>query len=453
MSQAESFDLLVVGAGTGGCIAAKVGAERGLSVGLVDRKPFETIGEKVCGDGIGKHHFDLLGISPPVGEELATDVLGIDVYSPDQKTVFRVEGEGLQGFVINRHQFGQRLLKNAIDRGAALRDSFHVFAPIIEEGCIRGVKGRGLKREGVTELRAMVTVDASGYAAVLRKSLPKELGIETGIQSSDVMVCYREIRKIQKAFERPEFCRIFLSQRTAPGGYHWIFPKSPHVVNVGLGVQGKEGFKNPKDFLYREVLSQEIFKGSTLVHGGGGVVPTRRPLPTLVSNGFMLVGDSACQVNPIHGGGIGPSMMAGKLAAEAAADAITKNSTNAEDLWQYNLRYMTAYGAKQAQLDVFRMFLQKLDDSDIDFGMSQRLIRESDLLKLDHGEEFRLSIPEKSRRLAAGIHKVSLLRKLRYTRHRMREIRSLYANYPRKEHLVMWASTVEDILRDIALKA
>jgi geranylgeranyl reductase family protein len=452
MPQAEFFDLLVVGAGTGGCVAAKVGAEKGLSVGLVDRKPFGTIGEKVCGDGIGKHHFDLLGMSPPAGEELATNILGIDVYSPDQKTVFRVEGEGLQGFIINRRVFGQRLLKEALDRGAYLRDNLHVFAPIIEGGCVRGVKGRIPEREEAIEIRAKVTVDASGCTAILRKSLPKELGMETDIQSSDVIVCYREIREIQGAIERPEFCRIFLSQKAAPGGYYWIFPKSPNVVNVGLGVQMKEGFENPRDLLYSKVLTKDLFKGSTLIHGGGGIVPTRRPLSTLVSSGFMVVGDSACQVNPIHGGGIGPSMVAGKLAAEAAADAITKGSTNAEDLWQYNLRYMKTYGARQAQLEIFRIFLQKLDDSDIDFGMSQRIISEADLLRLSHAGELRLSIPEKSRRLAAGIRKLSLLRRLRYTQRRMREVRALYMNYPSREGLITWASAVEDIVRGVALK-
>jgi len=62
--------VVVVGAGTGGCLAAKTVAEAGFNVCLIDRKREQDIGDKVCGDAIGKHHFDTLGLEYPTGKEL-----------------------------------------------------------------------------------------------------------------------------------------------------------------------------------------------------------------------------------------------------------------------------------------------------------------------------------------------------------------------------------------------
>ena len=81
------YDLLIVGAGTAGCIAARTATEKGLDVCLIDCKPEDKVGDKVCGDAIGKHHFDRLGLSYPAGEEFECDMHGTDVYSPDLKTV------------------------------------------------------------------------------------------------------------------------------------------------------------------------------------------------------------------------------------------------------------------------------------------------------------------------------------------------------------------------------
>ncbi len=58
----EKFDVLVVGAGTAGCLAAKTVAEAGLKVCLVERKRREEVGEKVCGDALGEHHLKTLGL-------------------------------------------------------------------------------------------------------------------------------------------------------------------------------------------------------------------------------------------------------------------------------------------------------------------------------------------------------------------------------------------------------
>ena len=49
----KNFDVVIIGAGSGGCLAAKTVAEAGIKVCMIDRKEEHNIGDKVCGDAIG----------------------------------------------------------------------------------------------------------------------------------------------------------------------------------------------------------------------------------------------------------------------------------------------------------------------------------------------------------------------------------------------------------------
>lgn len=426
----EKYDVIIIGAGTAGCLAAKTTAKAGLSMLLIDRKPRQDIGIKVCGDAVGKHHFDHLGLQYPTGDQLERVMEGVRIFSPDMQTVFDVKGEGLSGFLLNRQMFGQRLLKEAVAAGANFRDSTQALEPIIEKGYVAGIVAKDLKTETITKLSCKVVVEASGFPAVIRKKLPKELGVDLEVKNEDVEACYREIRELKEPIENSELCQIYLTQRVCPGGYYWIFPKGDSRVNVGLGVAMTKDFPNPKDALYKQVLTEPIFKGSKIVEGGAWYVPTRRPLDNMVGNGIIIVGDAACQVNPIHGGGIGPSMKGGSIAGKTIIEALEKDDVSQRGLWAYNVNYMESYGLKQAGLDVFRRLLQESDDEELSYGMACKLITEEDLLQTSLGKEVKLSIGEKATRAFRGIRKIGFLQKLRERINLMNKTREWYKNYP-----------------------
>lgn len=444
----RKFDILVVGAGTGGSTAAKTAAKMGYSVCMIDQKPNGEIGDKVCGDAIGRHHFDNLGITPPRGEELAGIVKGIDVFSPDTKTIFKAEGEGLHGFMVNRLELGQRLLREALDCGVELLDNTCVLKPIMENGYVKGVQAKNTARDEAVELRGNVIIDASGMAAVLRKQVPPEWGLERDILGEDIEICYQEIREVS-SIENHEYLQIYLDQEVAPGGYCWIFPRGENMVNVGLGIQMKTGFLNPREQFYKHLLTKPLLRDSKKIKGGGGIVSTRRPINCMVGNGVLFIGDAACQPNPIHGGGIGPSLLAGQLAAKTACEAIEKNDVSQSGMWRYNSDYMAQYGAKAAALDVFRIFLQKCSNSDLDYGMSNRLIMEDDILKASLGEDLKLNITDKARRVFRGIRRLSFLKALGLTADKMKEIKELYRNFPNPEGHDQWSSKVESLIKEM----
>ncbi len=445
----ERFDVVIVGAGTGGCTAAKTAASAGLNVCLIDCKSEREIGNKVCGDAIGRHHFDTLGLKYPSGDELERKILGVKVYSPDTHSIFRVVGEGLHGFIVNRHSFGQRLLKEALDANVTLIDNTFVSKPIINGGFVRGVEAINVKSGEKIRVESEAVIDASGMSAAIRSKLPPESGIETNVDKTDLIACYREIRRLKSELEDGDFCRIYLNLEVAPGGYYWIFPERGEKVNVGLGVIATPESPNPKRQLYKYVLSSPLFEDSILIHKGGGLVPTRRPLSSIVWNGVIFIGDAACHVNPIHGGGMGPSMIGGRIAGETLTEAMEKGDLGVESLWNANVRYMSSYGAKQAGLDVFRIFLQGLDNEDLNYGMKYRLLREEDVLHVSMGEDVKLNITEATRRVFVGFGKLPLLKKLIKMVSISREVKSLYKDYPKEPRdFPSWKEKVKQIFEN-----
>jgi len=425
----NKFDVLVVGAGTAGCLAAKTAAEKGLKVCLIDNKKKEDIGAKICGDALGEHHFKTLGLEKPQGDELEKRIEGVKIFSPDMNAVFTIEDKDFVGYILNRRLFGQWLLKKAIDKGASLLDSTQFLEPIFDCGFVVGGKVKNSAGKTI-RLMSKVIVDASGFTGAVRQKLPAEMGIENKIENEDVEACYREIRQLKQENENTKYCEIYLNSTATPGGYIWIFPKRGAKVNVGLGICMRGNFPNPKKQLYKHVLSKPQFEGSLLLDGGAWWDPTRRPLDNMVGNGVLITGDAASLVNPIHGGGIGPSMLSGFYAGNKISEALENGEPTQAALWGYNRMYMDSYGKKQASLDIFRMFLIASNDEDLNYGMNCRLITEKDVLKASMGDEFHLNITEAATRVFRGRKRLGFLKKLKTTVDMMRQVRTLFDVYP-----------------------
>ena len=444
----QKYDAIVVGSGTAGCLAAKTIAESGLTVCIVEKKKREEIGEKICGDALGEHHLKFLGLEKPTGGELETRIDGIKIYSPDENTVFTIADKDFVGYLLNRRLFGQWLLNKATAKGAVLEDNMNFREPIIEKGAVTGVVAKNMKTGAIVQFKSKVVVDASGFFGVVRHQLPVEMGIDREIDNEDVEACYREIRQLKQETENTRFCEIYLNQKASPGGYVWIFPKGGARVNVGIGTcMRKTGYPNPKEQLYSTTFSKPIFDGSLVLTGGAWFDPVRRPLDNMVSNGVMLVGDAASLVNPIHGGGIGPSMLSGYFAGQQIVEALGKGEPTKEALWGYNKKYIDTYGKKQGTLDIFKMFLLSCSDEDLNYGMNEKLMTEDDVLKAGMGDEFHLNITETARRVFRGIRRVGFLNRLRMTVTMMRQVRAHYNTYPTTpQGFEPWRNTTVDLI-------
>lgn len=433
----DRYDVVIAGAGVAGATAAYFLARSGLKVLIADVKPFERAGDKPCGDAMAKHHFENVGVREPSGEELEGVVKAIDIISPSEEVRYRVTGEGYE---VNRVAFTQRLISDARDAGAEYFERTQVRKAIIKGGVLRGAILWSRNR-GEWEVSADVLIDATGMSRAILRSLPDDWPIKDPIDPKDLNIAYREIRKLRGGVEEPEVLRIYLSPSKAPGGYWWFFPYSlkEGVVNVGLGVQGGMGHPLPRNLLYERVLVRPEFGGSAIIESGGAAVPTRRPLDTLLWNGIAAVGDAAYTVNPVHGGGKGTAMISAKCVAEAIASA--GGDTDNASLWGANRCYMKAYGAKQASLDLLRMFLQKMGEEDLEWVMRKRVVEADDInIMATSGDLEERVVARALRLMMAAIRRPSFMSRLKTLSDYMRELKNHYLNYPETpEGLEEWA--------------
>ncbi|MFX1260541.1 MAG: geranylgeranyl reductase family protein [Promethearchaeota archaeon] len=421
-------DVVVVGAGSAGCVAARRCAEMGLKTLLLDKKPHSEVGQKVCGDEISKSHFEDTGIEFPSDDEISSAISGADVYPPSMNNELKVRGwTDFDGWTVNRLNFGQRLLREAIDAGIAFQPESRVGGPIVVKDAVVGVEYRSKGEE--KQVNAKLVIDASGFAGAIRNKIDHPL-VEKTIAKEDVALCYREILKLKMPLAEPEVARVLLGGKVAPRGYAWIFPKGPQEVNAGAGITGGSGRGSPKSHFLQFRKKYPLLIGSQVIESAGGAVPVRRPLKSLVANGVAFVGDAAAQVNPIHGGGIGAGMRAGIIVGEVAKRAIARNDLSARGLWHYNMRYLTDFGKRLASLEIFRRLLQSVSDEDMDFGFQKRILEAGDLMTANRGDGISLGIVDKIRRFGRGISRISLLRDLQKAAGLMKKISKVYDAYP-----------------------
>ena len=446
-------DIIVVGAGSAGCVTARRCAELGLRTLLLDRKPRNEVGEKVCGDEVSKSHFEDTGIRVPEDDEISTTIAGADVYPPSMTNELKVRGwSDFDGWTVNRLKFGQRLLNEAINAGVQFNDNVHVTGPTILGDQVTGIQYKEVSESEEKTIKAKLVVDASGFAAIIRNKIDSPL-IEQNIDKGDIALCYREILKLKVPLAEPEVARVFLGRGIAPNGYAWIFPKAVQEVNAGIGVTGGEGVGSPKSFFEEFKNRYPLLFDSKVITGKGGAVPVRRPLKSLVGNGIAFVGDAALQVNPIHGGGIGAGMRAGVILGEVAREAIARRNLTAKGLWSYNTRYLSNFGKKLAMLEIFRRLLQAVEDEDMNFGFEKQLLEAGDLMAANRGEGFSLSFADKLKRIKRGAGRVSLLLKLQKASSLMKKMNKSYASYPSSpEGLDNWEKNVLDIVNDASFE-
>ncbi|ACL10488.1 geranylgeranyl reductase [Desulfurococcus amylolyticus 1221n] len=439
------YDVVVVGAGVAGLYSSLVLASKGFRVALVESKPASKIGDKTCGDAIGVHHFQHIGLKLP--EDIIDHVYrGVKIYSPSERHEIIVPGEGVS---VNRVKLGQWLLKQAFDRGVELLDQHSVIGVNMmgdRVGSIIAKKVGG----GTVELEAEAFIDASGSKPALRSRLPETWPISDKPYTTDFNIAYREVVEYDGGVreEDRDYAVIYLNTIIAPGGYWWLFPKSRdgRVINVGLGVIWN-GLHNPRHN-YDKHLRQR-FNGKVL-HAGGGIVPTRRPLPTMVWRNVGVVGDAAYTVNPVHGGGIGSSLEAADIVARHVGDALEQGEVSEKTMWEANIEYMRAYGAKQAGLDILRMYMQKLSNEDFEWLMANKIVDGASVYDIGVKGELGEKITHMILSVLRALSRPSLLNQLRIVRNYMKKASELYLDkYPSTPNeLPSWMRMVEDMVEE-----
>jgi digeranylgeranylglycerophospholipid reductase len=328
------YDVVVVGAGPAGSIAARTAAENGLDVLLIEKR--QEIGDPVrCGEGTGK--LGLMEFIEPDPRWICAEVTGARIFAPDGTCVElseKLAGKEV-GYVLERKIFDRAVAKSAARAGAEVQVKTQATSLIMENGFVCGIKGK--HRGDDFEARAKVVVGADG----IESKVGKWAGIRTTLKPKDIEACAQFL--VTDIDIKADSCDFYLGNDRAPGGYVWIFPKGKREANVGLGILGSRFTgKHPIDYLH-DFMAWRFPEGK-VIETVVGAVPASGMLKQLSTSGLVLVGDAGRVSDPITGGGIYNGMVSGRIAGNVIADAIKAKDVSAKKLQWYDREVREALG-------------------------------------------------------------------------------------------------------------
>jgi digeranylgeranylglycerophospholipid reductase len=344
------LDVLVVGGGPAGCVAAWEAARHGArEVLLVERD--RAIGAPVrCAEGVGSAGLREF-LDPNGADWVARRISRVIFWAPDDTEV-AVGGDDV-GYILDRTRFEPALADEARRAGAEIRIRTEATA-MRKDGDAWQVRLAG--PGGEEEVRARIVIGADGVEGMVGRWA----GLETRVPARDMESCAQYV--VSNIRFDPDAIYLHFSDQWAPGGYAWIFPKGAGVANVGLGMVAlKADGRTARQYL--DGYLARYFPGGTVTGLTVGGVIVATTVKRTVTDGVILAGDAAHMINPLSGGGIVNAMKAGRLAGRHAAAALAEGDTTAARLQRYHDEWMALLGDDHLKYYRLKEALGKLDDA------------------------------------------------------------------------------------------
>ena len=338
----REYDVVVIGAGPAGSLAAREAAERGLSVLLVEKR--QEIGSPVrCAEGVRRGDIDRFVEmeSRWISSSISRARIVADESGHERVLEAERSEAGGVGYVLERRVFDRVLAERAAQAGARVVTKTAARDLLRDGDRVVGVLLRG--PWGSQEIAARVVIGADG----VESRVGAWAGLDTTLPRCDLMTCAQFL--LAGLDIDPQCTYYYLDTELAPGGYAWIFPKGKGCANVGLGIQTDLATVPPIDQLTRFVENRAFLSCGSVVALVAGGVPVGLPPARLATDGFMLVGDAAHQADPLTGGGIANAMAAGRLAATVAADCIAADDVSRVSLRRYQEEWGSGIGRGMAR--------------------------------------------------------------------------------------------------------
>ncbi|MCX6252234.1 MAG: geranylgeranyl reductase family protein [Bacteroidetes bacterium] len=299
-------EVIIVGAGPAGSIAAYELAIQGISVLILEKDTFPRY--KVCGGGLTHKILTELPFSV---EEVIENRINSVRFSHKFSSQFLRTSANPFIYCTMRDRLDALLLEKAVNAGAKV---------------ITGIQVTGIKQypgsvEVITKSRnytATLVIGSEGASSTISRAvglygdIAKGMAWEAEIEAEkDDIDTYAQT--------------VFLDWGTFPGGYAWVFPKKDHF---SIGVGGPASLsKWMMPYYYKFIESTGIrFKETRSIRSW--------PIPVKVKKGrfhnnlIMVTGDAAGLTDPMTGEGIYYAIRSGKFAASASADFLSGHSSS-----------------------------------------------------------------------------------------------------------------------------
>ncbi|MCK5177185.1 MAG: NAD(P)/FAD-dependent oxidoreductase, partial [Candidatus Aenigmarchaeota archaeon] len=374
----EKYNVLVIGAGPGGCRVAQLCAKEGLSVLILEKRP-EIGVPKRCAEGIEKNQLLNLGFDENekfIAQTIAKSV----VYVPSGEKIIS-NTDKKEGCILERKLFDKAMASKAAICGAKILVNTEVLNLIKENDYVCGVNAEYCGK--TYSIKSDIVVSAEGVEAkraneALDLSPPKSNEIMSGYQY--------EMENID--LKDPHQLEFFIGATIAPGGYIWIFPKGERRANVGIGIVS-DCEKSAKYYLDAWISNKSSLQMGSILEENAGAIPVGGFLKKMTANGFLAIGDAARQVHPLHGGGLHEATHAAKIAAQVIYEAKSENNYSDKFLDKYNKMWWNERGKELSCVNKIKNAFQKMSDEEL--NLIFHLIKATSINHLNSGNLIEIS--------------------------------------------------------------
>ncbi len=307
------FDVIVVGGGPAGSLAARTIAKRGWNVLVLEEHG--EIGKPInCGEGLSHDTIVDFSYNPEDIDFINNDVKLFKMYLPGNNVILL----DIEGHVIDREKFDKYNMKLALEAGATL-DLNHVVKSVqIEKN---QVKVSGKEKSGKSfEYTARMVIGADGPRATVARSV--------GLEKPAKMVYGHEWQMTLPDHDENAL-EFYFDAEKFPLGYAWIFPKGNKIYNVGLVTSEVKNKERLENFVKELDLDGNILKRM------GGLIPRSGPIKKPFTERTLITGDAAGLTNIMFYGGIKIAMKSGQIAGLIADESLKKNKFSENFLKKY----------------------------------------------------------------------------------------------------------------------
>ncbi len=297
------YDVIVVGAGPGGSVAAKVAAESGFKTCLIDKEFISENGRyKACGGAIA---WELVEEIDYPEDKISRVIESLELHHVDGEE-YSKKGKGA---VIWRSTFDKFLTDMAIESGALLkeREMVNDIDKLGEFYQIRTTKNVYLGKY-------IIAADSVNSTVLKMLKWPY-------FDKEDLILTITKEMKTSKeniaTHLGKDTVHLYFGKNLITVGYAWLFPKA-ETITVGWGNQINLIKKSTREFEKFTSLPsvKKALENSKLDVFKPHLIPVGLR-PKLYEDNVFAVGDAGGIVDPISGKGIPYAMMSGQFAIEA----------------------------------------------------------------------------------------------------------------------------------------
>jgi len=341
----EEKQVLIIGAGPSGLIAAREAAQREADV-LVLEEHTEIGLPCHCAGLLSLNGLEKLGV-PTDGLYVQNKVRGAIFFSPSGLS-FTVERRNPVACVVDRVLFDRFLARQAVKSGAEMKLGYAVRDVYLREN-------EALIKSEKQKFKTDVVIDAEGASS----RIVRAAGLEALDPSTLLSGLQFDLIGIDV---NPEHVEIHVGRKIAPSFFAWVIPLSENSAKVGLGC--KEA--NPKELLNRFIEKRFKEEKYEILTARSGVIVTSGPIKRTFSNRLLVVGDAAGQVKPTTGGGVILGGICGAIAGKVAVEAIKHGRFDGTFLRSYEQSWKKELGKEFRHMLWARRIFNALSDRAID---------------------------------------------------------------------------------------